>query len=365
MVSFPNICTNVGTTSFVVKSVYQKNDNAAVEIYGTDTVRVIKNGTNLAATVPSVTTNCASPNGSLVVNANAGTAPYQYSVNGGTFQSTNAFSGLTPGNYVFIVKDAIGCTVNATAAVTVQNNLNVRTINDTTICLGQSLTATTTSNAANFSWTPTTGISNATIASPVLTPRVNTSYIITATQGPCIVRDTLNINVYQGAQVNAGPDQTIIVGDVTQLSATGTQGNYLWTPATGLSQTNIRNPMAAPTQTTTYTVQLTTANGCTATDDVVINVLPYCVKPMEAFTPNGDGNNDYWVVTTGNCASSIRAEVFNRYGAKVFEASDYKNNWDGRYNGSPLPDGTYYFVLTYKLINGRTVYQKGNVTILR
>ncbi len=57
--------------------------------------------------------------------------------------------------------------------------------------------------------------------------------------------------------------------------------------------------------------------------------------------------------------------MFNRYGAKVFESRDYKNNWNGTYQGRPLPDGTYYFVISYRLINGKLVYQKGNVTILR
>jgi gliding motility-associated-like protein len=86
---------------------------------------------------------------------------------------------------------------------------------------------------------------------------------------------------------------------------------------------------------------------------------------MEAFTPNGDGINDYWIIAEGGCLSFARAEVFNRYGHKVYESRDYKNNWDGTYKGSPLPDGTYYFIITYQLINGKPVYQRGNVTILR
>jgi len=364
--SFPNVCSGVGSTRFAVRSVYMKNDDPTVEVFGSDTIRIIKNGTNLSATAAPVLTSCASPNGTLAVTVptGSGTAPYQYSLNGGNFQTSNSFTGVEPGNYVVLVKDAQGCTANATASVTVQNNLTVKTVNDTSICVGASITATTVSNAPNFSWTPTTGITTPLIASPVLTPRTNTSYIVTASQGPCVVRDTLNITVFPGPQVNAGPDQTIIAGDAVQLQATGT-GSFLWSPATGLSQTNIRNPVATPLQTTTYTVQLTGANGCTSSDDVLINVLPYCVQPAVAFTPNGDGTNDVWTVTSGGCSKLVRAEVYNRYGNKVFESSDYHNNWDGRYKGSPLPDGTYYYVITYQLINGRTVYQKGNVTILR
>jgi gliding motility-associated-like protein len=86
---------------------------------------------------------------------------------------------------------------------------------------------------------------------------------------------------------------------------------------------------------------------------------------MEAFTPNGDGINDSWLVTSGNCLKSAKAQVFNRYGAKVFESNDYNNDWKGTFEGKPLPDGTYYFVISYQLLTGKMEYLKGNVTILR
>jgi gliding motility-associated-like protein len=171
--------------------------------------------------------------------------------------------------------------------------------------------------------------------------------------------------VFTGAQANAGSDVLIIAGDVIQLNGSGTAGTYLWTPATGLSATNVLRPMASPTQTTTYTLQVTSPQGCIATDQVLVNVVPYCVKPMEAFTPNGDGINDVWLITNGGCLKTAKAEVFNRYGHKVFEDNDFHNNWNGTYKGSALPDGTYYFVITYQLINQKAVYLKGNVTILR
>lgn len=86
---------------------------------------------------------------------------------------------------------------------------------------------------------------------------------------------------------------------------------------------------------------------------------------MEAFTPNGDGINDRWLITNGNCLKYATAQVFNRYGAKVFESNDYKNTWDGTYKGNLLPDGTYYYVISFELINSKKVSLKGSVTILR
>jgi gliding motility-associated-like protein len=49
----------------------------------------------------------------------------------------------------------------------------------------------------------------------------------------------------------------------------------------------------------------------------------------------------------------------------VYESKNYTNNWDGTYKGKPVPDGTYYYVVTFKLINGREYTAKGDVTILR
>jgi gliding motility-associated-like protein len=86
---------------------------------------------------------------------------------------------------------------------------------------------------------------------------------------------------------------------------------------------------------------------------------------MEAFTPNGDGINDLWLITNGNCLTTAKAQVYNRYGSKVFEDNNYRNTWNGMYEGKPLPDGTYYYIISYQLINGKTVVLKGNLTILR
>ncbi|MBL7726037.1 MAG: gliding motility-associated C-terminal domain-containing protein, partial [Dinghuibacter sp.] len=128
---------------------------------------------------------------------------------------------------------------------------------------------------------------------------------------------------------------------------------------------NIPNPVAQPTVTTTYTVRVTTAQGCTTTDDVKVTVIPYCVKVMEAFTPNGDGKNDLWLITNGNCLASAKVSVYNRYGGKVYESENYKNDWNGTYNGKPVADGTYYYKIVFVLIDNTRVFAQGDVTVLR
>jgi gliding motility-associated-like protein len=336
-----------------------------LEVSFTDTVYVKRN--TLAATATKQDATCTT-NGTITVAVTGGVAPIQYSINGSSgYQATNVFSNLQPGTYTVTVRDAASCVVTSQPlTIVLQGAVAVNAGLDTLICTGVSFTRGVSSNATTYSWSPTTGVSNPNIANPVLSPQVTTTYTVTATTGNCVATDVVTVNVAPGASVNAGVDKIILAGKSYQLQGSGSPGTYLWTPPTGLSATNVLNPTAIPSQTTTYTLKVTTSQGCIATDDMTITVVPYCIKPMEAFTPNGDGINDVWLVTNGTgCLERAKAQVFNRYGAKVFESNDYKNNWDGTYNGKALPDGTYYFVITYKLITGSEEHMKGNVTILR
>jgi gliding motility-associated-like protein len=365
--SFPNFCVPSGTNQYVVKSVYQKNDDPNVEVFGMDTVRVtVNNAGNPTATAAATATNCSNNNGTVTVTAAGGALPFQYSLNGGTFQSSNVFSALAQGVYNIVARDAAGCTASASATVALQNNLILTANGNASICRGASFTPTVAGNAASYSWSPATGVSNTAIANPTLAPQATTNYTVTGTLGVCTANRTFTLTVFEGATANAGPDVTIIAGDVIKLQATGSAGNYLWTPATSLSSSTILAPDANPVVTTPYNLKVTSPQGCIATDDVTITVVPYCVKPMEAFTPNGDGVNDLWLITNGtSCVTKLTAQVFNRYGSKVFESNDYKNNWSGTYEGKPLPDGTYYYAIRFYLINGKLVQLKGNLTILR
>ena len=365
--SFANVCSPVGITSYVVKSVYQKNDDPNVEVFGLDTIRVnISNVSTLSATAAAQPTNCSNNTGSITVTPVGGTGPYQYSLNGGSFQSGNTFSGLAQNSYTITVRDNAGCLFNLQQSVSLLDNLALTLNGNSQVCLGGSFTPTVTSNATAYSWSPTTGVSNPNIANPVITPAATTTYTVTATLGSCTKQSSFILNVVPGATANAGPDAFLLAGDVYQMQASATAGTYNWTPATGLSASNILNPLATPATTTTYTLNVTSPQGCIASDQVLLTVVPYCVKPMNAFTPNGDGINEKWMLTDGSpCVTRISAQVFNRYGAKIFESNDYKNTWDGTRQGSPLPDGTYYYVVTYNLINGKSVLLKGNVTILR
>ena len=122
---------------------------------------------------------------------------------------------------------------------------------------------------------------------------------------------------------------------------------YEWTPALGLNNPYIADPIAQPTETTTYTVVATTAEGCQVTGQVHVFVRRDIVVP-NAFSPNGDGMNETWVIETLEDYPDARVEVYDRWGTKIYEKLRYVNEWDGTYRGKPLPVSTYFYVITLK-----------------
>jgi len=362
-INFANLCPTADSTAYAMRVVYGSCNNPNIEVSFMDTVYVKKS--ILAATFAKTDATC-SAGGSITVTATGVSGTAQYSKdNGATFQASNIFTNLTAGTYAVLVKDAGTCPVSQQVVVGLNGAVTVNAGLDTTICTGASFSRRAVSTATTYSWQPTTGVSDPSSANPVFSPTATTTYIVTASTGNCTAQDNLMITVAPGASINAGPDAFVLSGQSYTMQASGSAGSYVWTPATGLSSATSLTPTVNLQQTTTYTLAVTTPQGCKASDEVTLTLLPFCMRPMEAFTPNGDGVNDQWLVTTGSCLKTATVQVFNRYGAKVFESKDYKNNWNGEYKGKPLADGTYYFVISFQLVNGETQYLKGNVTILR
>ena len=311
--------------------------------------------------------------GSVTVSATGGLAPYTYSVDGGSFQASNVLTGLTQGAHTVTIKDAFCGTTTKTVNIGFSDNLVVNTVPaiDTLVCSGAPvpLLASTNGTGASYTWVPIGGLSAINIANPVATLNQDRLYTVTATLNGCIRSKSVNIRVKPNPTISAGPDKTVVEGDAVTFEGSGPAGTQLiaWSPATGMTGANTYTPSVKPNATATYTMTVRDNSSCTSSDNVVITVLPYCLKVMDAFTPNGDGQNDTWVVTNngGSCTKQVYVTVFNRYGNIVYKDDNYANKWDGRYDGKPVADGTYYYVITYRLINGASVTVKGDVTILR
>ncbi len=194
----------------------------------------------------------------------------------------------------------------------------------------------------------------------------NTMYMATLQSGVCNIdsTNTILITILPQNVISAGNDTTITQGQSFTLNGTGTGVFILWTPASTLSNPNILNPIASPVTTTIYTLSITDINGCIATDNVVVTVnqLVYNGMISNLFTPNGDGINDTWYLQDILNFPDNEVMIYNIYGNMVYNKKGYTNDWKGTYNGSDLPDGTYFYVVKFDSFDKII---KGSVDILR
>lgn len=97
-----------------------------------------------------------------------------------------------------------------------------------------------------------------------------------------------------------------------------------------------------------------------------VNISESKLEVPNAFTPNGDGVNDVFRVKEGyESIVSFRAQVFNRWGRKLYEWNDPAGGWDGKSGGKDVPDGGYYLVLQARGADGRNYNIKKVINILR
>lgn len=173
-----------------------------------------------------------------------------------------------------------------------------------------------------------------------------------------------NIIILPAPSVDAGNDFYILAGGEKQIAATasGVGLTYEWTPAIGLSDPNILNPIASPEFDTKYTVKVISSQGCYTFDEVLVHVLQK-VEATNTFTPNGDGINDVWNIKYLDTYPNSTVEIFDRNGQQVYLSSKgYANPFDGTYRGKALPIGTYYYIINPN--SGRKNIT-GSLTIIR
>ena len=173
-----------------------------------------------------------------------------------------------------------------------------------------------------------------------------------------------NIMVNPNPTVALKERQSLILGASVQFmpdSLSGTNLTFLWSPATELDNPLIQSPICTATDDITYTLQVTSTGGCTATDEIFILVLKPPIPP-NAFSPNGDGINDTWQIKYLGRYPDATVDVYDRYGQPVFHATNYTSPWDGTNKGKSLQIGTYYYIINPK--NGLSTLS-GSVTIVK
>ena len=309
--------------------------------------------------------------GQVVLGASGGVSPYQYSADNLNFNPATAFNNLAAGSYIFYVKDAGGCEDSAGVLINSPAQLAATAIAQPPLCYGE---ATGTAAVSVSSGTSPYRYSWNTV--PVLHDSVITSlpagaYSVTVTDNNnCTTTQSVILNDPQQLSINLNPypETTIAFGDSILLTANASGSgamHYAWQPAYGLSCSTCSPIMVSPGATTIYTVIATDTNNCLIQASIKVNVnIPTQTFIPNAFSPNGDGHNDVFMVYAEG-VYRINLKVFDRWGEVVFESEDQNQGWDGRYRGKPENSGVFVYEVQITYLTGSTQNFSGSVTLLR
>jgi gliding motility-associated-like protein len=281
---------------------------------------------------------------------------------------------LNPGVYSvkLTAKSNQGCVNDTVKSVTV-NPLPVANFSATDACLG--LTNTFTNTSMILGSTPLTYVWSFGDGSTSALTSVGHIYanaglysvkLVTTSGKGCTDSITKSITAFQLPVVSAGKDTTISKGDEVMLSGYSPSAiHYTWTPTSFISNTLSPNPVVRPEETTTYTLTLTDMNGCKNSNVVTVTILDnFKLLIYNVVTPDGDGKNDFWKIVNIDLYPDALVQIFDRDGQKVFETTNYQNDWQGTYKHDQLPDGTYYYIVSFAN-TGKANNYKGSITLLR
>lgn len=344
------------------------SDNSCTNVSSTSTtINTVPTPPVILSMASVVQPTCEIPSGTIVVTMQTGV---EYSLNGTTFQTSNSFSGLTPNNYTLYVRNSADntCSVQGALQVTI-DPLPLLPVVPTLqqivqpTCLVPTGTITISSqNDVQYS------IGNGYQDSPVFTNLLAGTYLISVrfkTSIACIKTGAVQT-------INPVPPQIQfeIMGDcdskdyVLTASPLASSYNpnevsYQWKDNTGLTVgtnsnvLNVSNVIASSSSNEefplTYTLTINSiTNGCETTNSVVVESI-YC-NIQKGISPDGNGSNDYFDL---KLLDVKKLEIFDRYGIKVYNQSNYTDQWKGQSDkGNELPSATYYYVIEFN--NGKT-----------
>ncbi|MBN4051308.1 gliding motility-associated C-terminal domain-containing protein, partial [bacterium AH-315-M05] len=345
-----NLCTQIGSILTIIEP-------AAITI---------------SSVVPTDVTTCGGSDGTITITASGGTAPLEYSIDlGGSYQPGGNFINLSQGTYNVEVRDANGCiefygviTINDPSAVVLTS-----VVDSNVTCNGGSdggATASVTGGASPYiySWSPSGGNDSA------ATGLTAETYMVSVTDANgCSANDIITITEPDSIDADITVNDPTLGqcdGEATIAVSGGIQPyTYQWDTAAGSQITATADDLCGGT----YNITVTDASGCTNTFSVELTAPPNEFFLPTAFAPDGDDPENKKLKIRGGNIQSIILVIYDRWGEKVYEASNVfeaKKGWDGtfRNNGKPLNSDSYPYYLEVT-VGGEEIIQTGDIVLVR
>ncbi|HEY0977750.1 MAG TPA: gliding motility-associated C-terminal domain-containing protein [Flavobacteriales bacterium] len=270
-------------------------------------------------------------NGDSVQLGTGGAGNWNWIPTNGLDDATAPAPMASPGNtteYIAYVT-LNGCTDSDTLLVVVTGNPSADAGPDAWLCTGSSITLDGV-GGGSASWTPALGLDDPTSLTPLATPDVTTTYVLTITDGlGCSATDTTTITVGDDPFVDAGADLSLCVGQTANLQGAVSGGaGFAWSPVEGLDDATLLTPVASPSTTTLYTLTAT-VDTCTASDQVLVTVqtlgaeaFTFRVEPgcdsIRAFLRAEVGGADLlWDLGDGTTSTASSFQHYFQYGQPI------------------------------------------------
>lgn len=224
--------------------------------------------------------------------------------------------------------------------------------NDTTICKGNFLVLTADFGNGVYTWQDNSDQATYYVTKPG-------NYYVHAKIGRCESWDTISVTFTDTLRANLGMDTVLCRGEAYTLYPRGAGANYKWQDSTSV-------PFYTVTKAGLYSI--TGYNECGRTVDSVVVNYKECSCTMyfpNAFTPNGDGRNDYFRPVYKCPVNQFQMSIYNRWGERIFYTTDPQVGWRGTFQGEPVQMATYVYIVDY--IDGNTmtpVHMTGAVSVV-
>jgi gliding motility-associated-like protein len=361
--------TGVGAGSYTVLVL----DNSGCS---TSSVVTVTEPTALSLTTSSSATICFGNTSTLTSSVSGGTPVYSYTWNPGNVNTANAIvSPTSTTQYTCTIKDLNGCTTTQTTSINVGIPLTV-SATAYSLCIGDKVvltpSITSAGNGGPYTYVWTTGATSPTIQVTSGSSAGTINYGVSVSDGCSTPNGIASFTVVTNPNPTANIVADSLIGNApltVNFTDLGSGGNsFNWNFGNG-NTSAVQNPAGqiypnGGTYSVTYTV--TNTFGCHAYDTlsiVVIDLIPELIVP-NVFTPNGDRANDLFAVKGVNI-TSFECSIFNRWGKLVFSSSDVMNSWDGKINGSPADEGTYFYMIKASGAVGGDIKKQGYVSLFR